>query len=335
MSDRRFELAGVPKGARVAVAMSGGVDSSVCAALAREAGYQAIGITLQLYDHGRALGRKGACCAGADIHDARRVAERLAIPHFVLDYEKRFQAAVIDDFADAYARGETPAPCVRCNERVKFADLLRTARELGCAGLVTGHYARRVEGPRVGRLAAKGETRALAARFGLPVADKPDSQDLCFVPGGRYADVVARLRPEAMRPGDIVDEAGSVLGRHDGLAGFTVGQRRGLRLAGPEPRYVLRLEAEANRVVVGPRARLAAPRARLRAMNWLVEPPREPLAVSARVRSTRPPAAATATALDDGAEVAFAEPESAVAPGQACVLYAGTRVVGGGWIARA
>jgi tRNA-specific 2-thiouridylase len=366
MPDRRFELAGAPKGARVAVAMSGGVDSSVCAALVREAGYEAVGITLQLYDHGRATDRKRACCAGADIHDARRVAETLGIAHFVLDYEKRFREAVIDDFADAYARGETPVPCIRCNERVKFADLLETARGLGCQGLVTGHYARRVEGPDgpelhaaadtrrdqsyflfattkaqlgflhfpLGGLAAKDETRALAARFGLSVAQKPDSQDICFVPDGRYAALVAKLRPEAMAPGEIVDEVGNGLGRHDGLAGFTVGQRRGLGLAGGEPLYVLRLDPAMNRVVVGPRAKLAAPRARLRGMNWLIAPPERPRRAAARVRSTRPPAPAEVTASPDGAEVAFAEPESAVAPGQACVLYDGSRVLGGGWIAR-
>ena len=365
MSDRRFDLAGVPAGARLAVAMSGGVDSSVCAALVREAGYEAVGLTLQLYDRGRAAGRKGACCAGADIHDARRVAETLGIAHYVLAYEARFREAVIDDFAATYARGETPVPCIRCNERVKFADLLETARSLGCAGLVTGHYVRRLEGPDgpelhaaadarrdqsyflfattpaqlgflhfpLGGLDAKDETRALAERFALPVARKPDSQDICFVPDGRYADLVAKLRPEAMRPGEIVDEAGAVLGRHDGLAGFTVGQRRGLGLGGAEPLHVLRLDAKANRVTVGPRARLAAPRARLREVNWLIPPPAAPLAVGARVRSTRPAAEAVATVTPGGAEIAFAEPESAVAPGQACVLYAGSRVVGGGWIA--
>ena len=362
-----LQLAGVPAGGRVAVAMSGGVDSSVCAALARQAGYEVVGITLQLYDHGRAASRKGACCAGADIHDARRVAETLGIAHFVLDYEARFKEAVIDDFAESYARGETPVPCIRCNERVKFADLLTTARELGCAGLVTGHYVRRVEGPEgpelhaaadarrdqsyflfattraqlgflhfpLGGLSAKDETRALAARFGLPVAGKPDSQDICFVPEGRYADLVARLRPEAMRPGEIVDEAGAVLGRHDGLAGYTVGQRKGLGLAGAAPLYVLRLEPASNRVVVGAHDRLAAPTARLRQVNWLIAPPAAPRLATARVRSTRPPAPAEVTAAGDGAEVRFAAPESAVAPGQACVLYEGSRVLGGGWIARA
>jgi tRNA-uridine 2-sulfurtransferase len=271
--------------ARVVVAMSGGVDSSTVAALLAEQGHEVIGVTLQLYDHGAATGKKGACCAGQDIHDAARVAEKIGIPHYVLDYEKRFRSAVIDDFADGYVRGETPVPCIRCNETVKFRDLLDVARDLGAQALATGHYVRRVEGkdgPELHRAAdtgrdqsyflyrttraqldflrfplgglAKDQTRDLARRFDLPVAQKPDSQDICFVPAGSYGDLVAKLRPEAAAPGEIVDQAGNVLGRHAGVIHFTVGQRKGLGVAGPEPLYVLKLEPETSRVVVGPHA---------------------------------------------------------------------------------
>ena len=290
---------GIPKPAaetRVVVAMSGGVDSSVAAALLAEQGFDVVGVTLQLYDHGAAQRRKGACCAGQDIHDARRVADGLGIAHYVLDYERRFQAAVIDDFADTYLRGETPVPCIRCNQRVKFRDLLETARDLGADALATGHYVRReagAHGPELHRAADirrdqsyflfattraqlamlrfplggldKRETRALAGRFGLAVADKPDSQDICFVPRGSYAEVIARLRPEAGEPGDIVDTQGRVLGRHGGIVNFTVGQRRGIGVAGPEPLFVVRIEAAARRVVVGPRAALEGRRLTVRA----------------------------------------------------------------------
>ncbi len=360
----------LPAGARVVVAMSGGVDSSVAAALMRQAGYEIVGITLQLYDHGAAIGRKGACCAGQDIHDARRVADCLGIPHYVLDYESRFRAAVIDDFADSYLKGETPIPCVRCNQRVKFRDLVATARDLGAAALATGHYVRRVAGAEgvelhraddaardqsyflfattralldflrfpLGDL-RKDETRAIAGRLGLPVAAKPDSQDICFVPDGSYARAVEKLRPGAVDPGDIVHVDGRVLGRHDGVINFTVGQRRGLRIvdaeAAGEPLYVVRLEAAARRVVVGPRPALAVAAMRLREVNWLCAPASEGgVAAQVKVRSTTPAVPATVFADGDGARVSFAAPQYGVAPGQACVFYAGERVLGGGWIAR-
>ncbi|MFO1189198.1 MAG: tRNA 2-thiouridine(34) synthase MnmA [Alphaproteobacteria bacterium] len=354
------------RSAPVVVAMSGGVDSAVTAALLVEAGYTVIGVTLQLYDHGRAVGRPGSCCAGQDIHDARRVADTLGIAHYVLDYEQRFRAAVIDDFADSYLRGETPIPCIRCNQRVKFEDLLATARRLGAAALATGHYARRVErggsvelhrGQDKGRDQSyflfamtgdqlaylrfplggmeKAETRHHAARLGLAIAEKPDSQDICFVPEGRYAQVVERLRPEAHRPGAIVDLKGHELGRHHGVAQFTVGQRRGLGIASAEPFYVVRIEPETNQVVVGPASALATRVIRLRDLNWIGEPPKGTVAVMAKVRSTHPGARGAVTPLADGsAELVFAEPERAVAPGQACVLYDGDRVLGGGWIMR-
>src|ERR1700733_4159893 len=304
LSPTDLDLPGNPADHRIVVAMSGGVDSCVTAALVARAGYDVVGVTLQLYDHGAATGRKGACCAGQDVRDAARVAERLQIPHYVLDYEARFRAAVIEDFADSYGRGETPIPCIRCNERVKFRDLLQTARDLGASALATGHYARRVraaDGPALYRAQdtardqsyflyrttrdeldflrfplgglAKDETRALARELDLPVADKPDSQDICFVPQGTYADLVIRLRPEAGEPGDIVDEAGTVLGRHRGIAHFTVGQRKGLGIAAPEPLYVLRLEPSRRRVVVGPHSALAETRARLGEFNWLGDRP--------------------------------------------------------------
>jgi tRNA-specific 2-thiouridylase len=361
-----------PAETRVVVAMSGGVDSSVAAALLREQGYEVVGITLQLYDHGAAVGRKGACCAGQDIHDARNVAARIDIPHYVLDYESRFRQAVIDDFADAYVRGETPIPCVRCNQTVKFRDLLSTAAELGADALATGHYVRRVdgaEGPEMHRAAdasrdqsyflfattpeqlaflrfplgglEKTETRALAARFDLPVAEKPDSQDICFVPNGSYASVVEKLRPEAVVPGEIVDLDGAVLGRHDGIIRYTVGQRRGLGVGGrdadSDPLYVIRLEPAAHRVVVGPRSALARRRLSLDGLNWLAgaAAPDAGMPVQVKVRSAMAPVPATLRRVSDGtADVAFDAPQFGIAPGQACVFYDGARVLGGGWIRR-
>ena len=364
-----IDLAGNPAAHRIVVAMSGGVDSSVTAALLVAAGFDVVGITLQLYDHGAATSKKGACCAGQDVRDAARVAERLGIAHYVLDYEARFRAAVIEDFADSYRRGETPVPCIRCNERIKFKDLLGTAKDLGASALATGHYARRVPGPEGAELhrardmardqsyflsrttqdeldflrfplgsLAKDETRALAREFALPVADKADSQDICFVPQGSYAAIVTRLRPEAGEPGDIVDSQGHVLGRHPGIAHFTVGQRKGLGLSAAEPLFVLRVEPATRRVVVGPKSALGETRIQLAELNWLGPPfgDSDGVPLAARLRSTQPPVPATfypKVAVGE-AELVLDSPSGAVAPGQAAVLYAGERMLGGGWIRR-
>jgi tRNA-uridine 2-sulfurtransferase len=370
-----LDIDGRPSETRVVVAMSGGVDSSVTAALLAEAGYDVVGITLQLYDHGAATHRKGACCAGRDIHDARAVAERIGVAHYVLDYESRFKEAVIDRFAESYVAGETPVPCVECNQSIKFHDLLDTARELGAKVLATGHYVASRSLPGGGRALfrareaerdqsyflfattraqlellrfplgerSKAETRELARRFGLAVADKQDSQDICFVPTGHYAQVIERLRPGAAGPGDIVDLDGRVLGRHDGIIHFTVGQRRGLGIAAGTPLYVVRLDAAARHVVVGPREALRTSRIRLRDINWLgdglldaaLDDRRE---VFVKVRSTRSPQPAwLCRGPHGGVDVELIAGEDGVSPGQACVFYDAAegqaRVLGGGFIA--
>ncbi|MCB1349151.1 MAG: tRNA 2-thiouridine(34) synthase MnmA [Maritimibacter sp.] len=360
-----------PAETRVVVAMSGGVDSSVVAALLKDEGYDVVGVTLQLYDHGAALAKKNACCAGVDIHDARRVAEEMGFPHYVLDYENIFREAVIEEFADSYLGGATPVPCIRCNERVKFKDLLETARDLDADCMATGHYIQRFDGPHgpelhraadpardqsyflfsttpdqlaylrfpLGHLATKAETRALARRFGLEVADKPDSQDICFVPDGNYAGVIEKLRPGAAEPGEIVHADGRVLGLHDGVIHYTIGQRRGLGIGGlTEPLYVVKLDVDARQVVVGPKEMLATRIIPVREINWLGDAPftsRDEWPLSVKVRSTRPPREAILRPLSaTEAEVELLTPEEGVSPGQACVFYApdSSRVFGGGWI---
>ncbi|WP_376089088.1 tRNA 2-thiouridine(34) synthase MnmA [Roseomonas sp. CCTCC AB2023176] len=354
---------------RILVAMSGGVDSSVVAGLLHEAGHDVIGATLQLYDHGAAVAKKGACCAGQDIHDARDVADRLGIPHYVLDRETRFRNAVIQDFADTYARGETPIPCVRCNQTVKFQDLVELAQDLGCEALATGHYARRLDGPDgpelhraadpardqsyflfattrdqlafarfpLGDMPDKATVRAHAARFGLTVAEKPDSQDICFVPAGSYADLVMKIRPDAAEPGEIVDLSGQVLGRHAGLARYTVGQGRGLGLPNaPEPESRLRvaaLDAARRRIVVAPARHIAVAEVPVTDVNWLTTPPTAPLRCQAKFRARETPQPVTA-AWHPASETLTVTPDAPVvaAPGQGCVLYDGERVLAGGFI---
>ena len=362
-----------PAQTRVVVAMSGGVDSSVVAAQLAEEGYDVVGVTLQLYDHGAALAKKGACCAGRDIHDARRVAEEMGFPHYVLDYENTFREAVIDEFADSYLAGATPVPCIRCNERVKFKDLLETARDLDADCMATGHYIQRKMGDAraelhaaadsnrdqsyflfsttqeqldylrfpLGHLKSKDETRALAAKYGLSVADKPDSQDICFVPDGNYAKLIEKLRPGAAEPGDIVDTEGRVLGSHKGVIHYTVGQRRGLGIGGlADPLYVVKLDVDKQQVIVGPKEMLATRRVPIREVNWLGDggfADMQERHIMVRVRSTRPPTDAILRPISDTeAEVELMVAEQGVSPGQACVFYDpdSSRVLGGGWIWR-
>lgn len=360
-----------PAETRVVVAMSGGVDSSVVAAMLAEEGYDVVGVTLQLYDHGAALAKKGACCAGIDIHDARRVSEEMGFPHYVLDYENIFRDAVIDEFADSYLAGATPVPCIRCNERVKFKDLLETAKDLEADCMATGHYIQRKLGDKgpelhsaadanrdqsyflfsttpeqlaflrfpLGHLPSKDATRALAAKYGLSVADKPDSQDICFVPNGNYASVIEKLRPGAAEPGDIVDTDGNVLGTHEGVIHYTIGQRRGLGIGGlADPLFVVKLDVDAKHVIVGPKDMLSTRTIPVREINWLGDDAltsRDEWHVSVKVRSTRPPREAIIRPLSDTtAIVELLTPEEGVSPGQACVFYetAGSRNLGGGWI---
>ena len=360
-----------PADTRVVVAMSGGVDSSVVAAMLTEEGYDVIGVTLQLYDHGAALAKKGACCAGLDIHDARRVASDMNFPHYVLNYENIFKESVIEEFAQSYLSGATPVPCIRCNEQVKFKDLLETAKDLNADCMATGHYIQRKTGTQrvelhravdtnrdqsyflfsttseqleflrfpLGNLPSKKETRTLAAKYGLSVADKPDSQDICFVPAGNYVDVIEKLHPGAGKAGDIVDGNGTLLGKHQGVINYTIGQRRGLGIGGlSEPLYVVALNVEENKVIVGPKDQLSTRFVPINGINWLGDmefTSAKEIIVSVKVRSTRPPREAILRPISPkSATVELLNPEEGVAPGQACVFYETetSRVLGGGWI---
>ena len=362
-----LDLGTKPKNTRIVVAMSGGVDSSVTAALLKNDGYDVIGITLQLYDHGEAISRKGACCAGDDIYDARKVADDLDIPHYVFNYQDRFKEDVIDQFADEYLKGETPIPCVTCNQTVKFRDLLKATKNLDADALATGHYIRRLQGKNKIELhrgvnskkdqsyflfsttqeqvdflrfplggMSKSETRGIANKFNLKVADKPDSQDICFVPNGNYAEIIKKLRPEGVEPGDIVDLEGNIVGHHEGIIHYTVGQRRGLNIGGGAPLYVIKLEQRTRQVVVGPKEALLNNEVLLRNVNWIGDKPlsSRKIEVKVKLRSSQPLTSAIVHGIGDrGAQVQLKEPQAS-SPGQACVFYSGTRVLGGGWITK-
>lgn len=352
---------------RVVVAMSGGVDSSVAAALMAESGYETIGITLQLYDYGQVAQKKGACCAGQDIYDAAMAAEKIGIPHYVFDYEDKFKQGVIDDFVASYLQGETPIPCVKCNQTVKFKDLLQAAKDLNADAMITGHYVQRVMGIDGPELHAgvdpnrdqsyflfattkdqldflhfplggmsKTQTRALAEKFELEVADKPDSQDICFVPNGDYSGVIKKMRPDALEPGDIVDLNGNILGEHDGIVNFTVGQRRRLYINSATPKYVVKIIPELRHVVVGDKEDLERQKIFLKELNWLDKTPFNEYSndVHVKIRSSNTPMKATLGVQGDECFVVLEESEYGVSPGQACVIYNGSRVLGGGWISR-